>query len=244
MKNFIFIYDYYMLLQGVLGPVKSHSHNAIQFFICNKPVKFKVNNQTIISSFLIVNSNVEHSVEFSANKLVTFLIDNESSISGHISQKILEGSAFKSLEKEAHLPAVKDINSAKTFISGILQVISIPKSCICSTKDSRIITALKIIDKSLEKKISISVLSKEVGLSEGRLIHLFKEEVGLPLRKYLLWLRLKDAIKLICTGKDLTYAAYETGFSDSAHLSRTFKSNFGLNSSKIIKHSQFIQFFS
>ncbi len=242
MNNSIFIYDYIMLLQGALGVVHEHSHNAIQFFISNNPMKFSVNNMEIVSSFLIVNSNTLHSIEYSDGDLITFLIDNESKLSGHISKKILNDSMYRSFDEIEPISNLTNIKDVKLFIENILKSLSIPKNCSCSVKDDRVSKTLIILNKSVEKKISIKELSNEIGLSEGRLMHLFTNEVGIPLRKYLLWLRLKDAIKLICEGKDLTFKAYETGFSDSAHLSRTFKSNFGLNVSTILKNSQFIQF--
>ena len=64
----------------------------------------------------------------------------------------------------------------------------------------------------------------------------FTDQVGIPLRKYLLWRRLFDAVALLIQGENITGAAYNSGFSDSAHLSRTFKDNFGINLSKVIKN--------
>lgn len=51
---------------------------------------------------------------------------------------------------------------------------------------------------------------------------LFKEETGVPVRQFLLWLRLNDAVKLIINGTSYTDAAYEAGFADAAHLTRTY----------------------
>ena len=51
-----------------------------------------------------------------------------------------------------------------------------------------------------------------------------------------------DAVQMAAEGKNLTEAAYGSGFSDSAHLCRTFRENFGLNMTRIFKYSRFIQF--
>ena len=60
------------------------------------------------------------------------------------------------------------------------------------------------------------------------MVHLFKQEMRIPWRPYLLWRRLLCAIAFMHKGGSATAAAYQAGFSDSAHLSRTFKSMFGI----------------
>lgn len=67
-----------------------------------------------------------------------------------------------------------------------------------------------------------------VRLSSHRFQHLFRDGTGIPFRRYLLWLRLVDAVGTIAGGASLTQAAHAAGFADSAHLSRTFRRMFGL----------------
>ncbi|MFY8300712.1 helix-turn-helix domain-containing protein [Pseudoalteromonas sp. SS15] len=69
----------------------------------------------------------------------------------------------------------------------------------------------------------------ELNLSESRFLHLFKDTMQIPWRPYLLWRRLICAVQTLQQGKTATEAAYIAGFSDSAHLSRTFKKQFGLS---------------
>ncbi|EUA12180.1 bacterial regulatory helix-turn-helix s, AraC family protein [Mycobacterium kansasii 732] len=71
-------------------------------------------------------------------------------------------------------------------------------------------------------------LAARVGLSAGRLTHLFTAQTGLPMRRYVLWLRLITALRAVAAGNDLTAAAHSAGFADSAHLSRTCRAMFGL----------------
>ncbi|HUL98536.1 MAG TPA: helix-turn-helix domain-containing protein [Mycobacterium sp.] len=52
--------------------------------------------------------------------------------------------------------------------------------------------------------------------------------------RLLLWLRLVDAIGALSGGASLTDAAHRTGFSDSAHLSRTFRRMFGMAPSLLV----------
>jgi AraC family transcriptional regulator len=80
----------------------------------------------------------------------------------------------------------------------------------------------------LDAPVSLVDAAAHVGLSTGRARHLFVEQTGLPFRTYLLWQRLTRAVELYSGGSSLTDAAHGAGFSDSAHLSRTFRRMFGV----------------
>ncbi len=68
-----------------------------------------------------------------------------------------------------------------------------------------------------------------LALSESRFLHLFREQMHMPWRPYLLWRRLLCAVQALHQGKNATTAAQDAGFADSAHLSRTFRRHFGLS---------------
>lgn len=80
----------------------------------------------------------------------------------------------------------------------------------------------------LDEPLSLADAAAHVGLSSGRARHLFVESTGLPFRTYLLWLRLTKALEIFSSGASLTEAAHGAGFSDSSHLSRTFRRMFGI----------------
>ena len=75
----------------------------------------------------------------------------------------------------------------------------------------------------------IEVLKSKTNLLESRLSHLFKSEMGISLKKYLVWSRLKKAFELVIAGKMNMYeASIESGFYDQAHLSKAFKQILGI----------------
>lgn len=84
-----------------------------------------------------------------------------------------------------------------------------------------------------EGDVRLASLAAVAGLSEGRLGHVFREQVGLPLRPYILWLRMQRAAQCLGRGCSLTEAAHEAGFADASHLSRTFRRMFGLAPSDV-----------
>jgi AraC-like DNA-binding protein len=86
-----------------------------------------------------------------------------------------------------------------------------------------------------DEKCSLERLAARAGLSPSRFMHVFTESLGLPLRPYLLWLRLQHAAGRLLAGASATEAAHEAGFSDAAHLSRTFRRTLGTTAREIAK---------
>jgi AraC-like DNA-binding protein len=80
---------------------------------------------------------------------------------------------------------------------------------------------------------SLEALGRTVGLSPGRLMHAFTDSVGIPLRPYLQWLKLQRAAAAIAAGKPLAEAAHAAGFSDAAHMTRTFRKTLGTTPSAL-----------
>jgi len=110
-----------------------------------------------------------------------------------------------------------------------------------SELDPRVQRALNIIRALPEKHISVNDLAAQVFLSSSRLAHLFRQQTGLPIRRYLLWSRLLDATRLMAQESDLSKAAHQAGFSDSAHMSRTFQKMFGITPSEIFKNKALVE---
>jgi AraC-like DNA-binding protein len=70
-------------------------------------------------------------------------------------------------------------------------------------------------------------------LSPSRFMHAFTESVGVPIRPYILWLRLQRAACDLIDGATVTSAAHRAGFSDAAHLTRTFRRMLGATPSQL-----------
>lgn len=94
--------------------------------------------------------------------------------------------------------------------------------------DLRVRKMIAYAASAIDRPLSLADVATVAGLSPSRARHLFVEQTGLPFRTYLLWLRVTKAVEIFASGRSLTEAAHEAGFSDSAHLSRTFRRMFGL----------------
>jgi AraC-like DNA-binding protein len=101
--------------------------------------------------------------------------------------------------------------------------------------DERLYKAMDIISNKISSSISATELAESVHLSEGRFMHLFTEQLGIPLRHYILFQRIALACKIFMEGESLTQAAITAGFSDSAHFTRTFTGMYGIKPSTYAK---------
>ena len=104
--------------------------------------------------------------------------------------------------------------------------------------DALVSRAVALINRSLDGPITLAAVAKAVHRSPSRLAHRFREATGVPLRRYVLWSRLRTATEAAMRGASLTEAAHLAGFADSAHLSRTFRAMFGVAPSLLFKPGQ------
>ena len=79
--------------------------------------------------------------------------------------------------------------------------------------------------------IPLKELAALACLSPDRMTHLFREQTGMSIKRYLLWAKIRRAVQLMADGGPLTQIALSGGFTDAAHMSRTFQRYFGLSPS-------------
>jgi AraC-like DNA-binding protein len=80
--------------------------------------------------------------------------------------------------------------------------------------------------------VDLARLSHDAGLSPRQMRHTFARDIGLPMRAYVRWKRLRRAIVAVEAGASLSAAATAAGFADSAHLTRVFRAQFGMTPSQ------------
>lgn len=92
----------------------------------------------------------------------------------------------------------------------------------------RVRKSMERIDARLESPPSLEELASGIDVSPSRLRHMFKEQTGLPIRRYILWMRLRTALLRALEGASMAESAQAAGFSDAAHFTRTCRQMFGL----------------
>ena len=98
--------------------------------------------------------------------------------------------------------------------------------------DPRVRTALAALHADPAARLSLDALARHAGLSASRFRRLFRAATGVTVRRYRLWIAMGAATRAIARGERLTAAAFDAGFSSSAHFSAAFREMFGLEPSR------------
>jgi methylphosphotriester-DNA--protein-cysteine methyltransferase len=68
-----------------------------------------------------------------------------------------------------------------------------------------------------------------------RFAHLFRDQVGLPFSRYMLWRKLTRAMVAVASERTIAAAAHAADFADAAHLTRTFYQMVGMAPSALMR---------
>lgn len=252
----LYLFDHQFLFLGKLQDNSEHKHHAVQLIVgLDGPVTLKFDSSIKSCHGVLIAPDTSHHVIGSQIAQLHLLIDNESATAKKLREKyfqegnvaVFNDSHAQQLRKRVISCDIYELSCSDTsslVIELLDTLLDLQSSAVKKTHDPRIQNALEILYKSSLEQIAAADIARQVCLSESRFIHLFSEEVGIPFRKYILWLRINRAIQDTVSGMSLTEAAYSAGFADSAHLSRTFRSMFGITLSEILKNSRFVQVFS
>ena len=96
-------------------------------------------------------------------------------------------------------------------------------------KDREIVNrALAYIRDNVAQNITLNEIAASVDLSQYHFLRIFKNTTGLPPHAYLVQRRVEMAKAAIEGGCSIALAALESGFSDQSHMTRCFKSVYGV----------------
>ena len=98
---------------------------------------------------------------------------------------------------------------------------------------------LELIDASLDARLTVETLAREVGLSAAHFARAFKDTMGRAPHQFLLSLRLERARRLLeVPGAVLSDIAQRAGFADQSHLTRLFKREYGVTPGALLRAQQ------
>lgn len=93
---------------------------------------------------------------------------------------------------------------------------------------NRLAFIIDYIKNNLHQKLSIEHLAKLAFVSKSNFFKLFKYELGTSPNEYILQQRIKRAKELLKENQSIKEVAFATGFSDTNHLIKTFKTFEGI----------------
>ena len=217
------------------GDAHFHAHHAIQLTLClSGALELFTGAESLSGSAIAVTADVRH--RFAAHGLLVFIfVEPESRVGRSLIAKLFRGGDLAEIDAAVMAPLSvlrgtfdEALTPSDLLAAAEAALEALAPAGAAPLPDPRV---KKIIDHAAthpDDSLDGSARAAGVHLSPSRLRHLFVEQTGLAFKTYMLWLRLVRALEVYSTGRSLTEAAHEAGFSDSAHFSRIFKRTFGL----------------
>jgi AraC-like DNA-binding protein len=204
-----------------------HSHPSLEIIIAHEGT-FALLTDTEIHEglkFGLMSANHRHKLSATNCKLKIIMIEHHNKFvrdNLRLCNDDLSGCYF------AQSNPYRETNQIEKLVEGIRS------GRVWKEYDCRINDVVEYLNQNdLPYDAMIKTLQSLTNLSESRLSHLFKSNIGISLKKYLIWSKLKSAIKYHLESKDDLFSALiKSGFYDQPHFSRSFKNMLGVKPSK------------
>jgi AraC-like DNA-binding protein len=218
-----------------------HRHHCVQLVLAlceTLRVRERASQRWTTCAGVLIRPDASHEVDATNTDVLIAFVDPESELGTALLDRVAAQITILSLADVAGwrsmLGSAATLDSARVepwLRTELLHRAQIPRL------DPRVKRTLRMLREQLAElnDVSLPHLARSVGLSPSRLMHLFTHSVGVPLRPYVLWLRIQRAAGELAAGRSVTEAAHAAGFSDSAHLTRTFRRMLGATPRDIVK---------
>lgn len=220
------------------GAIAPHAHYAIQL-VAGLPtgprVQFGRRGEWQDAAAALVPSRATHSIDIAACRTSVVVFIEPETTEGRAIGARLQGQPLV-LDAPSVAPALAALehawrteHSAEGVRAACMQLVrDLAGTSPREASDPRVLQAVAYLRERVDRPVSLEEVAAAVHLSPSRFRHLFVAETGMPLRTYALWRRLLHVWELLMQGETLSGAAHAAGFADSAHLSRTSRTMFGV----------------
>jgi AraC-like DNA-binding protein len=230
-----------MVLWGPGFISSTHTHHSVQLLMAlkgNIRIRSGPGQKWRICGAALVTPDAPHEVDASKVDILLTFVDPESDLGSALLEKItlpisvVEESTVKTWRNALGNPKTLTAARVDPWIrSHLLSGRRMPKL------HPKVRRALKVIREEMatKRRFSLQHMAAAAGLSPSRFMHVFTESVGVPVRPYILWLRLQHACGEMMNGSTVTQAAHRSGFSDAAHLTRTVRRMMGTTPGDLVR---------
>jgi AraC-like DNA-binding protein len=218
-----------------------HRHHCVQLVMALEgTLKFRqrARQRWTTCSAVLVRPDAWHEVNARGTPVLIAFVDAESELGTALAERTISTAAPIPMatvtEWRAQLgdSATLSATRVEPWVTGTLLRDRRPSSI-----DHRVKRVLRELPTRLAdgEPVSLDRVAASVGLSASRLLHLFTASVGVPLRPYVLWLRLQCGARELALGKSVADAAHTAGFADAAHFTRTFRRMIGATPRQVLQ---------
>jgi AraC family transcriptional regulator, arabinose operon regulatory protein len=107
---------------------------------------------------------------------------------------------------------------ARALFQRCFDIVTAPTAAAGRTRDPRVRKAIELIEQLPFYECSLSSLARHCCLSESRLRHLFRQQMGCTFSEFARWINVRKAMELHNSGTPFGVAVARAGFHDQAHF--------------------------
>ena len=226
-----------MIVWGPGFTTAGHRHHCVQLIMAMRGtllIRGNFDDQWMRCGAALVRPDAAHEVDARDTNVLIGFVDSESELGAALSEHI-EGGIF--CVSESHVARWRATLGKMPTEARVERWVR--TELLRRRRPVRIHPGVSRVLKHLREELgtcddfSLKTLAAISGLSKSRFMHVFTESTGVALRPYILWLRLQRACCELMAGASVTAAAHSAGFSDAAHLTRTFRRMLGMTPTEL-----------
>jgi len=216
--------DGWAVWQGAIGDSMLHRHLAAQAVLSTEPVYARQEDGQVCSGpTILLDPLVPHKLDAPCHVEILFV---EPAYAVNLPAGLKRRIAGRS-DEAVWIEAPPPQRFWRRFITDGFDAVA-------PQRPEAIVRSLVLLDGWLAVgRAPLHRAAASVGLSPDRYRHLFTATIGIPYRRYLLWRRLQLAFQTLEAGGNVTSAAHDAGFADSAHFARTLRAMFGISATQL-----------
>jgi AraC-like DNA-binding protein len=221
-----------MIVWGPGFRTADHRHHCVQLVMAMRGslrIRGRSDDPWVKCGAALVRPDAAHEVDARDSTVLIVFVDSESELGAALSERIEGGISCISETQVTRWRTALGRVPTEARVERWVRT-----QLLRRRRPVKIHPGVGIVLKHLREKLGVSndfsleTLAVISGLSQSRFMHVFTESMGVALRPYILWLRLQRACCDLRAGASVTAAAHSAGFSDAAHLTRTFRRMLGM----------------
>lgn len=221
-----------MIVWGPGFTTTGHRHHCVQLIMAVRGtvlIRSRSDDEWMKCGAALVRPDAAHEVDARDTTVLVGFVDSESELGAALNERIQGAVSCISEAQVARWRTALGTTLTEARVERWVrtQLLHRRRTVRIHPGVSRVLNHLR--DKlGVSDDFSLKTLAGISGLSQSRFMHVFTGSTGVPLRPYILWLRLQRACCDLMSGASVTRAAHGAGFSDAAHLTRTFRRMLGM----------------
>jgi AraC-like DNA-binding protein len=230
-----------MILWGPGFSSTNHRHHSVQLVMAlegSLSIRSRPGDQWRRCNAALVRPDASHEVDALESRILIAFVDPQSDLGGALLDQVsspicpLDEAQVRTWRDVLGDPAALTCARVESWVrTHLLSGRRVPRI------HPKVRHALRVLREEIvtQQRFPLSHMARVAGLSPSRFMHVFTESVGVPLRRYILWLRVQRACGELMRGASVTEAAHRSGFSDSAHLTRTLRRMMGITPGDLVR---------